>query len=135
MRTPKRKSKYNAKKAEYNGITFDSTKEAKRYVFLKEKEEAGEITNLHRQVTYELLPAVKEIQCIRLKTKEKSVIRTLQRPITYRADFVYCRNGVVVTEDVKASPKMIPAEFKLKEKLFFFKYRYHITKIFNHNEE
>lgn len=130
----KRKQKYNASKTTIDGIIFDSRKEAKRYLFLKDLERSGDISNLHRQVTYELLPAVTEQVIIRLKTKLKSAIRTLQRPITYRADFVYCRDGKVITEDVKASPKMIPADFKIKEKLFFYKYKYRITKIYQYDQ-
>ena len=130
----KRKQKYNASKTTIDGIIFDSRKEAKRYLFLKDLERSGDISNLHRQVTYELLPAVTEQVIIRLKTKLKSTIRTLQRPITYRADFVYCRYGKVITEDVKASPKMIPADFKIKEKLFFYKYKYRITKIYQYDQ-
>lgn len=130
----KRKQKYNASKTTIDGIIFDSRKEAKRYLFLKDLERSGDISNLHRQVTYELLPAVTEQVIIHLKTKLKSAIRTLQRPITYRADFVYCRDGKVITEDVKASPKMIPADFKIKEKLFFYKYKYRITKIYQYDQ-
>ena len=130
----KRKQKYNASKTTIDGIIFDSRKEAKRYLFLKDLERSGDISNLHRQVTYELLPAVTEQVIIHLKTKLKSAIRTLQRSITYRADFVYCRDGKVITEDVKASPKMIPADFKIKEKLFFYKYKYRITKIYQYDQ-
>ena len=41
-----KKSKYHNKKVEYAGISFDSKKEMKRYVFLKDMEDKGVIENL-----------------------------------------------------------------------------------------
>ena len=130
-----KRHKYNARKTELAGFIFDSKKEAQRYEHLKQLESAGIISHLKRQVEYELLPAVRINDTIKLKTKEKSVIRTIQRPITYKADFEYIKDGEVITEDVKASPKMIPADFKLKEKLFFYKYRRRIKLVFKHDED
>lgn len=40
--------KYKAKKTEYDGIMFDSKKEAQRYAELKILERAGVIKNLQR---------------------------------------------------------------------------------------
>ncbi len=130
-----KRHKYNARKTELEGITFDSKKEAKRYEYLKQLEMVDIISHLKLQVEYELLPAVRINDTIKLKTKEKSVIRTIQRPITYKADFEYIKNGELITEDVKASPKMIPADFKLKEKLFFYKYRRRIKRVFKYDED
>ena len=130
-----KRHKYNARKTELAGITFDSKKEAKRYEYLKQLEMAGVISHLKLQVEYELLPAVRINVTIKLKTKEKSVIRTIQRPIAYKSDFEYIKNGELITEDVKASPKMIPADFKLKEKLFFYKYRRRIKRVFKYDED
>ena len=48
--------KYRNKKVEVDGILFDSKKEANRYMELKLLEKAGEITDLKRQVRYELIP-------------------------------------------------------------------------------
>ena len=130
-----KRHKYNARKTELEGITFDSKKEAKRYEYLKQLEMVDIISHLKLQVEYELLPAVRINDTIKLKTKGKSVIRTIQRPITYKADFEYIKNGELITEDVKASPKMIPADFKLKEKLFFYKYRRRIKRVFKYDED
>ncbi|MCF0225217.1 MAG: DUF1064 domain-containing protein [Fibrobacter sp.] len=127
----KRRQKYNARRTTLQGITFDSKKEAQRYIYLRELEQQGIINNLHRQVTYTLLPAITQTTTQQLKTKTRTTTRTIQRAITYRADFVYCKDGRIVTEDVKASPKMIPADFKLKQKLFFARHRYHISLIFH----
>ena len=53
-------SKYKAKKCHYDGITFDSGKEMKRYVQLKLMERAGEISDLKLQVKFELIPTQRE---------------------------------------------------------------------------
>ena len=50
-------------------------------------------------------------------------------------DFRYIKDGQEVIEDVKASPKMIPNDYKLKEKLFFWKFRTRIRRVFNPNDE
>ena len=69
-----KRHKYNARKTELAGITFDSKKEAKRYEYLKHLEMVGIISHLKLQVEYELLPAVRINDTIKLKRKEKSVI-------------------------------------------------------------
>ena len=128
-------SKYNNKKVIYDNIKFDSTKEGKRYLVLKDAEKKGIITNLELQVKFELIPSIKEEYIKHLKTKDKSMTRTLQLPITYICDFRYIKDGKEVIEDVKASPKMIPNDYKLKEKLFFWKFRTRIRRVFNPNDE
>lgn len=90
-------SKYKNRKTVINGIEFDSVKEARRYMELKLLERAGEISNLQRQVKYELIP-----KC----GKERSV--------TYIADFVYREKGNTVVEDVKGARTK---EYILKRKL------------------
>jgi len=76
--------KYHNKKTVLDGMTFDSMKESCRYQELKLLLKAGEITDLRRQVTYELLPANGD-----------------ERGVNYRADFVYQQEGKTVVEDVK----------------------------------
>lgn len=114
-----RKAKYNNKKAEYDGITFDSTKEMKRYIVLKKAQEDGIISDLMLQVKFELIPAVREKYIKHLKTKDKECERTIQLPITYTCDFAYYKDGEYIVSDVKASPKMLPKDFVLKEKMMF----------------
>lgn len=128
-------SKYNNKKVEYNGILFDSKKEKDRFVFLKESEEQGLISNLQRQVKFELLPAIKEKYIKHLKTKEKECERTVQLAISYTCDFQYEKDGVMVVEDIKPSPALIPKEFVLKEKLFRYKYGFSIKRVYKPNEK
>lgn len=129
--------KYNNKKVEYNGILFDSKKEKDRFVFLKDAEEQGLISNLQRQVKFELIPAIKEKYIKHLKTKEKECERTVQLAISYTCDFQYEKDGVVVVEDVKASPNLaaLDKSFVLKEKLFRYKYGFSIKRVYKPNEK
>lgn len=127
--------KYNNTKVEYDGIKFDSKKEMQRYIVLKEAENIGVISNLELQAKYELIPAVKEEYIEHLKTKDKIKTRTLQLPITYTCDFRYLKDGEVIVEDVKASPKMLPKEFVLKEKMMFALKGIRIKKIYSVKEE
>ena len=130
----KKGRKYKNKKVEIEGIVFDSIKGGKRYLVLKQALDKGEIQDLQLQVRYELIPAIKEEYVEHLKTKDKVKTRTLQLPITYTCDFQYKKNGEIVVEDVKASPKMLPKEFVLKEKLMFWKYRIKIRKVYKDKE-
>lgn len=127
--------KYNNTKVEYDGIKFDSKKEMQRYIVLKDAENSGVISNLELQVKYELIPAVKEEYIEHLKTKDKVKTRTLQLPITYTCDFQYLKDGVLIVEDVKASPKMLPKEFVLKEKMMFALKGIKIKKVYSIKEE
>ena len=99
-------SKYLAKKTVVDGITFDSRREADRYLVLKCMEEDGAIEDLRRQVRYELVPAF-------------DVDDRHYRPVYYVADFVYVEDGKTVVEDVKG---MRTDVYKLKSKLFARRY-------------
>lgn len=103
-------NKYHAQKTELDGITFDSRKEANRYALLKQQERFGLISNLKRQVSFELQPGYTNNQGKKI------------RPITYVADFVYNESGEKVVEDVKGSKKTLTDSYKIKRKLFEYKY-------------
>lgn len=92
------KSKYRNEKVEYDGVVFDSKREKDRYKTLKILENRGIISNLRRQVKYTLLESIKGVQ----------------REVSYRADFVYMKNGEEVVEDVKG---MRTKEYILKKKM------------------
>ena len=111
--------KYNNKKTVVDNIEFDSKKEAQRWIVLKEAEAQGVITDLQRQVKFELIPAVREEYVEHLKTKDKIKTRTLQLAICYTCDFAYYKDGEYIVSDVKASPKMLPKEYVLKKKMLF----------------
>lgn len=100
------RSKYHAKKTTVDGITFDSRREADRYLVLKGMEDDGAIEDLRRQVRYELVPAF-------------DVDGKHYRPVYYVADFVYVEDGKEVVEDVKG---MRTDVYRLKSKLFARRY-------------
>lgn len=132
-KTVKRKKgeRYNHTKVEADGLKFDSKKEYERYLFLKKEVESGNISNLRTQVTYELIPAVTEEYVEHLKTKDKIKTRTLQRPITWTADFVYDKESEEIVEDVKPSKFLLSDRFVIKEKLFFWRYRKKIRLVYD----
>lgn len=133
----KKRSKYGNKKVVVDGETFDSKKEKARYDVLKLAEEAGVIENLSRQVKFELIPAIREEYVEQLKTKTRTKTRTLQKAITYTADFEYYHVGrdEWVVEDIKSSPKQASLDkcFLLKEKLFRWCYGYGIKRTYSAN--
>lgn len=83
------RSKYGAKKVTVNGVTFDSQKEYRRFCELSLLERAGKITDLQRQVKFELIPS------------QRIDGKVVERACTYVADFVYIENGKKVVEDTK----------------------------------
>ncbi len=101
-------SKYRAKKTICNGETFDSRKEAARYRELLLLEKAGKISNLRRQVKFELLPK---------QTDENG--KCIEKACTYKADFVYRDNELnrEIVEDVKG---MRTDVYKIKRKLMLY---------------
>ena len=102
------RGKYNARKKEVDGVTFDSSREAARYVQLRAMERAGQIACLRLQPSFVLQEAV------RLPDGK------MQRPITYRADFEYINaSGDPVIEDVKGMKTPV---YLLKIKMFRAKY-------------
>lgn len=100
------RSKYHAKRTSVDGITFDSKREADRYLVLKSMEEDGTIEDLRRQVRYELVPAF-------------DMDGKHYRAVYYVADFVYRENGHEVIEDVKGMKTDV---YRLKNKLFARRY-------------
>ena len=109
------RTKYGNKKAKHDGMVFDSRRERNRYIILSALQRAGEISDLRMQVTYELLPAIYEMEEKQLKTKVKKVQRCAQRAVHYIADFVYKdKEGYEVVEDTKG---MRTKEYLLKKKL------------------
>lgn len=132
-----RKRKYKNKKVVNTFGTWDSKKELQRFLVLKDAEEKGIISDLQRQVKFELIPAIKEEYIEHLKTKDKIKTRLIQRAITYTCDFQYVKDGELIVEDVKASPKMaaLDKSFLIKEKLFRWKFGFSIKRIYKPNDE
>lgn len=103
LMTKGKRSKFGNRKTVFNGITFDSAVEARRYRVLQMLLDAGDITDLKLQPSY------------RLEAHGAPIC-------TYRADFAYrdAVSGEDITEDVKGFQT---PEFKLKRKLFEAQYR------------
>ena len=112
-------SKYLNKKTEVDGILFDSRKEASYYLYLKQKEREGEISNLQLQVPFEVIPAVYGEKTVHLKTKDKTVKYCSQKAAHYVADFVYIETttGKKVVIDVKSAITRKNPEYRLKKKM------------------
>ncbi len=123
-------SKYHAKKCEFNGKTFASKKEMKRYIYLLDLQEKGEITGLETQKKYVLIPAQKEddVVVITPKGKEKIVKgKCLERECAYYADFVYIdKENQLVVEDTKG---FITPEYIIKRKLMLFEFNIRIKEL------
>lgn len=108
-------AKYHNKKVEYDGYTFDSIREKNYYIKLKLLEKAGKIKELELQKEFELQPSFK----LNNKTSRK---------ITYRADFTYktTEDDELHVIDVKGFRTDV---YRLKKKLFEYKYRIEIEEI------
>lgn len=104
-------SKYNAKKVIVDGITFDSKKESKRYLELKQMQENGEIHDLQLQVPFELIPSFEIV----IDGKKRK-----RRKMQYIADFVYYIGNVRIVEDVKGRKTEV---YKIKKKIFEYKFK------------
>ena len=108
---------YNIKTKTLDGLVFDSYKEASRWEQLRLLERAGKISNLERQVPYELLPHQYE-SYERYSKTGKSLPdgkRLIERKVEYIADFVYTdEKGERIVEDAKG---IKTKDYILKRKL------------------
>ena len=115
-----RENKYHARKCEYKGMKFDSTKERDRYIYLSSLERSGVIHRLRRQVRFELFPDEYEDVVVHLKTKDKVVKKLSCKGVSYTADFVYEKNGRDVVEDVKGSKDVVTRDAELRFKMMHY---------------
>lgn len=115
-RGKKKKGKYKSQKTEIAGIVFDSKREAKRYAELRILEEAGEISDIKRQIRYELIPR---------QTDDAG--RVIERACEYKADFVYkTKDGQTVVEDTKG---IRTTAYIIKRKLMLYRYGIRIHEV------
>lgn len=109
---------YNVKTKTTDGLIFDSTKEARRWEQLLLLQKAGKITELQRQVAYELMPAQYETYPRYSKKGDrlKDGRRLLERKVEYIADFCYTdtETGENIVEDAKG---MRTKDYIIKRKL------------------
>lgn len=94
--------KYGNRRIHTTDGWFDSLRELNRWQDLKLLERAGQITNLRRQVPYELIPKMHG-----------------QRATFFVADFVYEEKGREVVEDSKGYRNRL---YQLKRKLMLFRH-------------
>lgn len=103
-------AKYGNTKVEIDGMPFDSKREAARWRELRLLERAGEISDLRRQVRYELVPKLPG-----------------ERPVDYIADFVYRdKDGNEVVEDVKGVRTPV---YVIKRKLMLWRHGIRIREV------
>lgn len=111
-------SKYGNVSVTYKGIKFASGLEMLRYRFLEKKLKSGAITDLRRQVHYQLIPAqYKRPFYITNGEGKKMPEPEKEPPVSYVADFVYKRNGVEVVEDAKGTRTDV---YIIKRKMMLF---------------
>jgi hypothetical protein len=105
----KKRRKYGNQPLVVDGTKFDSKKEAKRYVVLRQRERLGEIEDLELQPRYPI-----EVAGVHI--------------CSYIADFSYLdrQTGERVTEDVKG---VRTAAYRLKKKLLRAVYGVEIVEI------
>ena len=101
-------NKYSAQKVSLNGQNFDSKKELERWCELSLLQRGKAITDLRRQVKFELIPAQKD---------ENG--KVIERAVNYVADFTYVekRTGEFIVEDTKGFKTK---EYILKRKMMLY---------------
>ena len=99
-------NKYKNQRTQYKGISFDSKKECEYYIYLENLEAHGAISELQRQVRFELQPSFKH--------NGKTI-----RAITYVADFTFKdRDGKFHIVDTKGIKTDV---YLLKKKMMQYK--------------
>ena len=113
-----KKNKYHNQKAQYDGRTFDSRKEGRRYRQLIDMENAGLISDLRAQVKFVLIPT----------QRDPETGKVLERECSYYADFVYVdtTTGTTVIEDVKGFKT---ADYIIKRKLMLERFGIRIQEV------
>lgn len=120
------KSKYRNEKVSFMGITFDSQLEANRYGELVLMQRAGEISELRRQVEYELIPSQREPDTVGPRGGIKKG-KVIERAVYYIADFVYKdKQGNTVVEDTKG---VKTPDYTIKRKLMLYIHKIRIKEV------
>lgn len=108
--------KYRNAKVEYQGMTFDSKHELKRYTQLQDMQEVGLISDLKRQAKFTLIPS------------QYVDGRCVERPCSYIADFTYMQNGELIVEDTKSKATRTK-DYVIKRKLMLYLFGIRIREI------
>ena len=122
MATYRRRNKYGNKWCEHAGQKFQSKAEMIRYRdYLKPWSEEGLISDLRRQVRFELIPA------------QRINGEKVEDPCHYVADFVYVDDsGKTVVEDVKGNRNTSDLAYKMfviKRKLMLQRYGIRVKEV------
>lgn len=118
----KSKTKYHNQKTDVDGIPFDSKKEARRFMELREMQRCGAISDLRLQVNFTLIEGYTKPTGERVK------------PMVYKADFTYKRQDqtgaytIYIVEDVKSKATRTKT-YLLKRKLMREKFRLEISEV------
>ncbi len=115
------RNKYNNHKITVDGEVFDSEREYRRYLELQLLEKSGVIRDLHRQVTFDLIPEAREPD----RYGPRGGLhrgKVIERGVSYIADFTYYAalpsgEEEFVVEDCKG---MRTDDYKIKRKLMLF---------------
>lgn len=118
------RSKYNNRKVEYDGMVFDSKKEAQRWRYLEEMQNEGKIKNLQRQVKFLLIKTQREPDTIGPRGGIKKG-KVIERECDFIADFVYmdANTNEMIVEDIKGYKQEGAYKvFTIKRKLMLERY-------------
>ena len=120
-------SKYHSQKVSIAQEIFDSKKEARRWLELKNMESHGLISGLQRQKKFVLVPAQYEPDT-KGPRGGKIKGKLLEREVAYYADFVYFdeQEKDFVIEDTKG---VRTAEYIIKRKLMLWLNGYQIREV------
>ena len=117
-----RKTKYGNRETEVTGIKFDSKKEARRFLELREMEQCGAISDLRLQVNFTLIEGFTKPSGERVK------------PEIYKADFAYKKkdqNGaytIYIVEDVKSRATKTE-KYRIKKKQMWEKFHIEVQEV------
>lgn len=120
------RSKYRNKSIGFDTIKFDSLKEMRFYLALRERQKKGEISDLKLQVKFELIPSQFETFSVSGKTKLLTKKKCVEQSCSYIADFTYIENGQLVVVDTKGFKTK---DYIIKRKLMLFINKIKITEI------
>lgn len=110
----KKPGKFGNHKVKTEEGTFDSKWEYTCWCRLKMEQQAGLISDLQRQVVFELIPSA-TLDARKLP------------PVRYVADFVYTRDGQQVVEDAKGMESL--PDYKLKRRLMWWIHKIKVVEI------
>jgi hypothetical protein len=106
----KKGGRYGISKVEHNGIVFDSAHELRCWLKLCDRQARGEISDLKRQVSFELARAVD----LGEKRKKKAMV--------YTADFTFIEGGALVVADAKGNATAKLPDYRMRKHLLADKY-------------